>query len=253
MALALALAMALALALAMALALALALVLALAMAMALALDLALALALALAMADNLDDLLELELEFQFEVEEDDFKGEVSSETATPAGVGDWVKPVDTYHRRASDIGQISQIRGYNVSVAWVSDGTTTSIFIDEIVPIPPPTALEAQSCISNAVPPMPSACPDRIDPNPSKVFRGGDLVMARSVMSRWGVQLGVITETLPDNKYTVDWHHVIGVRPKDSKSSHQKPIWCRSELMSAAAGMALPAKSKALKSASSNK
>jgi hypothetical protein len=203
----------------------------------------------LAMVDNVDDLLE----FQFEVEEDDFKGEVSSENATPTGVGDWVKPADTYHRRASDIGQISQIRGYNVSVVWVSDSTTTSIFIDEIVPISPPTALESQSCISNAVPPMPSACPDRIDPNPSKAFRIGDLVMSRSVMSRWGVQLGVISSALPNNKYTVDWHHVIGVRPKDSKSSHQKPIWCRSELMSAAAGMALPAKSKALKSASNNK
>jgi hypothetical protein len=192
-------------------------------------------------------------EFQFEVEEDDFGDNVVEGLTTSTGVGDWIKPTDTYHRRASDIGQISQIRGYNVSVVWVSDGSTTNIFIDEIIPIPPPTASEAQECISNAVPPLPSACPDRIDPNPSKLFRIGDLVMARSVMSRWGVQLGVIADALPNDKYSVDWHHVIGVRPKDSKSSHQKPIWCRSELMPATDGVSLPSKSKALKSASGNK
>lgn len=192
---------------------------------------------------------EVDLIDEFEVQEDDFSGDVVEGLATSTGVGDWVKPVDTYHRRASDLGQISQIRGYNVSVVWVSDGGTTSIFIDEIIPIPTPTASEAQECISNAIPPLPSSCPDRTDPTPSKPFKIGNLVMARSIVSRWGVQLGVIDEVLPDNKYLITWHHVIGVRPKDSKSSHQKPIWCRSELLPATGGMSLPAKSKSLKSA----
>jgi hypothetical protein len=179
--------------------------------------------------------LDFEPAFQFAPEEDDDWREDKApvEQLVLTGVGDWIRPVDSYHARGADFGQIQQIRGQNAQILWAADRCSTNMFIGDIYPIVAPTPIEINQAQANSSRPSPPACPDRVDPNPTAKFGVGTLVMTRAINCRHGVQLGIIAEVLGKNRYRVDWQHIIGIRPKDSRTSFQPKSWRRCQLLSA--------------------
>jgi hypothetical protein len=173
--------------------------------------------------------------FQFVPEEDDDWREEQApvEQLVLTGAGDWIKPADLYHARGADLGQIQKIRGQNAEILWATDGVRTNMFIGDIYPVKPPSMQEVgrlrQIPRSQAV----AACSDRLDPNPSAQFKLGTLVLTRAIQCRHGVQLGTVIEVLSDDRYRVEWQHVIGIRPKDSRTSFCPDWWRRCQLLAA--------------------
>jgi hypothetical protein len=173
--------------------------------------------------------------FQFVPEEDDDWREEKApvEQLVLTGAGDWIKPVDLYHARGADFGQIQEIRGQNAEILWATDGIRTNMFIGDIRPVTPPSPKQIDRLRQSVRPPATSACADRLDPNPSSKFSLGTLVLTRAINCRHGVQLGTVIEVLSHDRYRVEWQHVIGIRPKDSRTSFCPDSWRRCQLLAA--------------------
>jgi hypothetical protein len=180
-----------------------------------------------------DEEIEILDFFDFEVEEDDYHQDDFSVSALEltTGVGDWIKMVNPYHFRGSDLAQIGVLDNFALEVRWQSDGERRRYALDEVCPVrPTETEIEAATKLTR---PVPLAAPPRLDAKAGKAFTLGEFVTARSPYSRYGSQLGAIWEVLAGDRYVVIWEHVVGIRPKDSKRNRPPLSWARRDLISA--------------------